>query len=119
MQLCIHTQGVEVDENFRTMAKQKLDLALDLLEDRVKKISIYIIDTNGPERGGEDKFCRVVVNIHKQDSLVLEDRDASVGVVVDRITDRLGVAACRRAEKLRDKRVKPSHWKPYVDRLDW
>jgi hypothetical protein len=39
--------------------------------------------------------------------------------VVDRITDRLGVAACRRAEKLRDKRVKPSHWKPYVDRLDW
>ena len=57
-----------------------------------------MIDTNGPFLGGVDKACRIVVQIRDQDSIVVEDCDESVDVVIDRITDRLGVVACKRSE---------------------
>jgi hypothetical protein len=100
MQLCIHAQGIDLTEQLKLKASQKLDLALDRMEDDIVRISVYLIDTNGPFLGGVDKACRIVVQIQHQDSLVLEDIDENVDVVLDRITDRLGVAASQRMDAL-------------------
>jgi hypothetical protein len=70
------------------------------MEDDIVRVSVYLIDTNGPFLGGVDKACRIVVQIQHQDSLVLEDIDENVDVVLDRITDRLGVAASQRMDAL-------------------
>ena len=100
MQLCIHAQGIELTEKIKLKASQKLDLALDRMEDDIVRVSVYLVDTNGPFLGGVDKACRIVVQIQHQDSLVLEDIDENVDVVLDRITDRLGVAASQRMDAL-------------------
>jgi len=106
MRLCIHTHGVLLTDALRRFASEKLHIALERLQGRVQKIQLHLIDTNGPNRNGRDKSCRVVVQIHHQKSLVLEDHDSNLGIVIDRITDRLGVAVHRRADRLRIKRAK-------------
>ena len=92
-------------------AYEKLELALDRLEKQITCISVYLIDTNGPLLGGVDKACRIVFQIDKQESLVVEDYDENVHVVIDRITDRLGVVACQRFEALYGKRRRIQRWR--------
>jgi len=110
MELSIHTRGVFLSEQLRLLACQKFDLALNRLADRVKKVSLHLADSNGPNRGGVDKACRVVVELYRQESLVIEDRDASTGVVLSRIADRLSVAAGRKADRLGTHRSKVRGW---------
>ncbi len=119
MQLSIYTHGIELTETIKRQAHEKLDLALDRLEDDVVSISVYLIDTNGPFLGGVDKACRIVVKIRKQDSLVMEDIDERVDEVIERITDRLGVAACERADSLTKKRSLLSRWLDSDDAPFW
>ncbi|MDZ4850583.1 MAG: HPF/RaiA family ribosome-associated protein [Pirellulaceae bacterium] len=103
MRLCIHTQGVVLPEALRRFASEKLNVALDRLSGSVQEIQLHLNDTNGPNRSGPDKSCRVIVQIHKQKPLVLEDHDSNLGLVIDRITDRLGAAVSRRVDRLRNK----------------
>ena len=110
MQLCIHTHGIDLTEKIKRQTYEKLELALDRLEDDIVGISVYLVDTNGPFLGGVDKACRIVVQVRKQESLVMEDIDECVNVVLDRITDRLGVAACKRADSMYKKRNAFSRW---------
>ena len=100
MQLCIHAHGIDLSEAVKRQTYRKLELALDRLENEIRTISVYLIDTNGPFLGGVDKACRIVVQIRDQESIVVEDCDESVDVVIDRITDRLGVVACQRNESV-------------------
>jgi len=103
MRLSIHTKGVVLTEELRRFASEKLDVALERLLGSVQKIQLHLTDTNGPNRDGPDKSCRVVVQIHNQKSLVLEDQDSNLGLVIDRITDRLEAAVSRRVDRLRNK----------------
>ena len=63
--------------------------------EKKRRPSVYLFDTNGPFLGGVDKACNIVVQIHDQDSIVVEDCDESVDGVIDRITDRLGVVVSK------------------------
>jgi len=103
MRLSIHTKGVVLTEELRRFASEKLDVALERLLGSVQNIQLHLTDTNGPNRNGPDKSCRVVVQIHNQKSLVLEDQDSNLGLVIDRITDRLEAAVSRRVDRLRNK----------------
>lgn len=110
MQLCIHAHGIDLTDSLKLQTYQKLELALDRLEEQIQTISVYLIDTNGPFLGGVDKACRIVVQIRDQDLIVVEDCDESVDVVIDRITDRLGVVACHRLRSRRQAFVGIRSW---------
>jgi hypothetical protein len=110
MQLCIHTHGIDLTEKIKRQAYAKLDVALDRLEDVIVSVSVYLIDTNGPLLGGVDKACRIIVQIREQAPLDLEAIDENVDVVLDRSIDRLGVAACQRADSLPGKRRQFRDW---------
>jgi hypothetical protein len=110
MQLCIHAHGIDLAESLKRQTYQKLEMALDRLEEQVRTISVYLIDTNGPYLGGVDKACRIVVQIRDQDSIVVEDCDESVDVLIERITDRLGVVACQRVDSRRRAHVGIRSW---------
>jgi hypothetical protein len=117
MQLFIHAHGVQLTESVIRQTYQKLELALDRIEDDIESIAVYLVDTNGPLLGGIDKSCRIVVQVRKQDCFEMEDIDSHVDVVIDRLTDRLGVAASRRVETLLRNR-KPAHrWLGFDDSL--
>jgi hypothetical protein len=104
MQLFIQTSGIDLTDSLKRQTYEKLDMALDRLGADIESISVHLIDINGPFLGGIDKACRIVVSVRDQESIVAEDIDASVSVVVDRTTDRLGVLASQRVDSLRGKR---------------
>lgn len=110
MQFCIHTQGINLNEAIKRHTYQKLDLALDRLEDIITRVNVYLVDINGPLLGGLDKSCRIVVQLHQQEPLVVESLEEEVDVAIDRTTDRLGVAACQRADALRRGRRANRMW---------
>jgi ribosome-associated translation inhibitor RaiA len=101
MEVCIQAQGIHITDEIKRQMFEKLALALDRLEKDILDVSVCLEDINGPLLGGEDKACRIVVRLRKQDSLVVEDIDESVEMVIDRVTDRLGVIACQRFDSLR------------------
>jgi hypothetical protein len=61
---------------------------------RGQKVNAFFSDLNGP-KGGIDKLCRVVVDLKRQPSLVIEDRDSELSHLIDRIIDRVGQTATR------------------------
>lgn len=105
MQITICAHGIIVTDEMRRATRQRLELALDRLEGRIENICVQMLDTNGPFLGGDDKACRVLVQIHQQDSLILEDIGATVEEVIDRMTERLGVLASQRADALHSKKA--------------
>lgn len=117
MQLFIHAHGIHLTESVIRQTYQKLELALDRLEEDIEDINVYLVDTNGPLLGGIDKSCRIVVQIRKQDCIEMEDTDSRVDSVIDRLTERLGVAASKRAETLLRHRKPARRWLGFDDSL--
>ena len=117
MQLFIHAHGIDLSESVIRQTYQKLELALDRLEEDVETIHVYLVDTNGPLLGGVDKSCRIVVQVRKQDCIEMEDIDSRVDAVIDRLTDRLGVAASKRAEALLRNKRPVRRWLGFDDSL--
>jgi hypothetical protein len=116
MQFSVHLDGIDITDEVKRQALGQIDLALDRLEKDIEVVSMYLVDTNGPLLGGVDKACRIVVQIRMQDSLIVEDIDARVDVVINRVTDRLGVVACKRADSLQRNRNLFRRW--LVDSTD-
>ncbi|MCE3017463.1 MAG: hypothetical protein ACK56W_02430 [Pirellula sp.] len=100
MQLFIYAHGIDLSESVIRQTHQKLQLALDRLEEHIETIHVYLVDNNGPLLGGIDKLCRIVVQVRKQECIEMEDIDSRMDAAIDRLTDRLGVAASKRAETL-------------------
>ena len=113
MRLSIHTKGVVLSEELRRFASEKLAVALERLVGSVQMIQLHLTDTNGPDRNGPVKSCRVVVQINNQESLIVEDCDESVYIVIERSTDRLGVAASQRMDAMKIENREFRNWLSY------
>ena len=57
-------------------------------------------DINGPERGGVDKLCRVVLRLKDNSVLVIEDLGVNMVEVIDRVADRLHHTVARQLSRL-------------------
>ena len=117
MQVFIHSHGINLSESVIRQTYQKLELALDRLEEDIETIHVYLVDTNGPLLGGVDKSCRIVVQVRRQDCIEMEDIDSHVDAVIDRLTDRLGVAASRRVEALLRNKKTTRRWLGFDESL--
>jgi ribosome-associated translation inhibitor RaiA len=110
MQLSIEAKGIELTNETKRQVYEKLDLALDLLEDKITSISVHLIDINGPDEGGIDKSCRIIVCMNDRETITSEGLDESVFEVIERVTDRLGVIACQRFEAVYKPKRRNSYW---------
>lgn len=99
MQLIIHAHGFDLTTRLKRQASEKIDLALDRIADDVEVVRIFLADTNGPDVGGVDKACRIVVTFRQHAPIEVSDIDENVHEVVERATDRLGVIACECANR--------------------
>ena len=63
--------------------------------DRIGKVTVRLIDVNGP-RGGNDKRCGVVLDLKGCGVVVLEEDGADLDSVIDRAADRVGRVVSRR-----------------------
>lgn len=99
----IHVRGrqVQVDDRVRAHVERRLQSSLDRFADRVQRVTVYLIDVNGP-RGGEDKVCRIDARLRPVGALFIAEADADLFAAVDRAADRLGDALARALRRRRD-----------------
>lgn len=98
MKLHVRSRQVVVGENARAHVERRLASSLDRLADRVQRVTVTLLDVNGP-RGGEDKLCRIEVRLRPTGSLFVEEAGADLFTVVDRAADRVGEAVSRALQR--------------------
>lgn len=82
---------------------QRLQFALGRFAGRIRRVSGFFEDQNGP-RGGVDKSCRIVVRLVDGSDLVAEVVDVEWEVAVDRATTRIGHTVGREVARKRTSR---------------
>lgn len=98
MRIEVTGQGFTVRPGLREHVERRLDFALNRFEDRIDHVAVRLEDVNGP-RGGVDKTCRVVVQLHKLQSAIVEQTSEDMYTAVDQAADRIGRTVKRRLEK--------------------
>lgn len=94
MQIDIRRQGIEIDEEAKARLLRRLDFALGRLGQHIMRVWVHLADENG-DRGGIGKRCRILVRLQHLPDVLVEDRDASLSVLIDRAVNRAGLAARR------------------------
>jgi hypothetical protein len=89
MQVKIQIKGLQHAAKLRSLAAQKLELAVARFAHAIQEASMWLGDINGPERGGVDKLCRVVLRMKNSSVVVIEDLGADVVQVLERVLGRL------------------------------
>jgi putative sigma-54 modulation protein len=89
MQVQVQVKGLPGAARLRRYATERLTAALARVAHAVHDASMRLDDINGPDRGGVDKLCRVVLRLRDNSVLVVEELGADIGRVIDRVTDRL------------------------------
>jgi len=83
--------------------ERRLRFALGRFSPRVKKVTVTFTDTNSA-RGGFDKQCSIIAWLDGLEDLFIEDEDADIQALTDRIAECLGRLIGRRIEQQRYRR---------------
>lgn len=59
-----------------------------------------LTDINGPERGGVDKLCRVVLRMKNNSFVIIEELGSDVAKSIDRVTERVQQSVGRQLSRL-------------------
>lgn len=89
MQVQVQVKGLPGAARLRRYATERLTAALARVAHAVHDASMRLDDINGPDRGGVDKLCRVVLKLSDKSVLVVEELGSDIGRVIDRVADRL------------------------------
>jgi ribosome-associated translation inhibitor RaiA len=100
MQVQIQVKGLSGASRLRTFAESKLNIALVRFSHAVQEVTMRMHDINGPDRGGADKLCRVVLRLKDNSVLVIEDLGVNMMEVIDRVTDRLHHTVAKQLSRL-------------------
>ncbi len=103
MQIVIQARGVSLTPSLREYIERRIRFALDWATQHVRKLSVNLVDLNGP-RGGEDKCCRIRLGIPGTSDIVIEDRQVDVRIAIDRAADRAGRTLARQVARQRQRR---------------
>ena len=101
----IHVRAVNLALHPRARAEveHRLQDALGRLEPRLQRVSVRLVDQNGP-RGGEDISCLVEVRLRPRGVLYVEETDSDVMAAVGRSAEAARTAITRLRERARDLR---------------
>lgn len=116
MEIQIRGKDVELDQAVQDYIESRVLYSLDRFTPRITRVSVQILDLNGP-RGGQDKGCRIEVQLRPSGRVFVRDTDAHVHAAVDRAVDRLARVVGRTIEKTRStsrtgRRSKPRRRRP-------
>jgi len=89
MQVQVKVNGLSSGSRLRAFAANKLNLDLSRFSHAVLDVVMRMQDINGPDRGGVDKLCRVVLRFKNNSVVVVEELGANVIEVIDRVSHRL------------------------------
>jgi putative sigma-54 modulation protein len=101
MKIHVLSKQVEMDETVRAHIDRRLQFGLARLSPRILRVTVQIIDLNGP-RGGEDKCCRIEVRLRPTGSIFVEDTASDLYAAVDGAADRALRSVIRSINRTRD-----------------
>lgn len=84
----IRARHGRLDRSLEEQLERRLHFALARFGGRIRRISAFLEDINGP-RGGEDQHCRIEVSLVPSGSIMAEATDAEVASAVGRAAERV------------------------------
>lgn len=88
MRVEIRARRGQLTRSLEEQLERRLWFALGKFAGRIRRISAFLEDINGP-RGGEDQRCRIEVSLVPSGSIMAEATDAEVASAVDRAAERV------------------------------
>lgn len=101
MKIHVRSKQVTIDDDVRDYIERRFQLGLGRYSSRIFRVSVQIIDMNGP-RGGADKACRVEVKFRSFGGVFVENTDSNLYSAVDRAADKAGRAVARVISRAKD-----------------
>lgn len=99
MQIELSAKDIELSDAVREHVDRRLSFALGRFAGRFGRVRVRLEDDNGP-KGGEDKRCRISVEIKGAEDVVVEEIDVEVNAAVSRAAERVGRTIARRLDKV-------------------
>lgn len=103
MKISIKSQDMELTEDLREHVERRLRFALGWADDYLRQVSVRLSEERSP-RGGQERRCRIQIQVPGASNIVVEDIEADVCVAIERAADRAGRSVARRLERMRDHR---------------
>lgn len=104
MNIDIQANGLTLTSGLRQHIRQRFLSAFHSSQQHLRKISVRLIDVNGP-RGGQDKRCRVHIGIIGGQDVVIENTDTHLHTAIEGATNRAQNSLFRRIDKRRAKKA--------------
>lgn len=111
MQLDVRLKGITIGRTLREQIVDHLDAAFRRVSTRIRAVSLFLKDTNGP-RGGVDKNCQIAVQLHRGGTIRCGRTDADLITAVNLATDHVTHAVVRRLERRRKRAARTKPWTP-------
>lgn len=96
----VRTFGLDLDDDDRAYIRRRLGMKLGKFAEAIERISVRVLDVNGP-RGGLDKECRVKVVLDGLESVLVVATDPSKRAAIDDALARTETAVKRRVGRHR------------------
>ncbi len=84
----IRARNGRLDRSLEEQLERRLHFALARFGGRIRRISAFLEDINGP-RGGDDQHCTIEVSLVPSGSIRAEATDAEVASAVGRAAERV------------------------------
>ena len=100
MRLEIRSRNVALTSQLHHHIERRIGQALDRFEHYIRRISIVLVDVNGP-KGGPDKVCRLTVVLTGRDRVLAIESGPNAFRIVDRVADRVKRRVSSALERVR------------------
>jgi ribosome-associated translation inhibitor RaiA len=101
LRIDIQGRGFSLTAPLLDHTQRRLRFALSRSGDRIRRVAVRLVDTNGP-RGGADKFCRMQVYLEHAPPVLIEDTGTDLYAVIDRVAERAGRNVAKHIDQLRE-----------------
>lgn len=96
----VYIKGASSTAKLHTLASKKLNNALSRFSHVVQDVTMRMHDINGPDRGGVDKRCRVVLRLKGNSFVVVEELGVDMTEAINRVADRLHYSVAKQLSHL-------------------
>lgn len=105
MKVSVRPRGIEWCDSLQDLVERSIVFAVDRYRGRVRHISVFLTDVNGP-RGGVDKLCQISAEVSGTMPVLILERGDDVLSTVNRAARRLGYRIGRTIQRPRTARTR-------------
>jgi putative sigma-54 modulation protein len=107
--LDVRVKGMTIGRTLREQIGDRIDAAFRRLSKRIRAVTVYLTDTNGP-RGGVDKNCQIAVLLNRGGTVRSNRTGADLIAAINLATHRVTHAVVRRLERRRTRAARRISW---------